>query len=86
MGVPGKKECILVHVEVQGYRDIYFGKKMFTYFSRILNRYNKPVTCIAIFTDTHKRFRPSSYNYSFMGTENNFKYKTIRLLTNRKAN
>lgn len=35
----GGEEWILVHVEVQGYDDRHFGRRMFTYFYRILDRY-----------------------------------------------
>ena len=44
----GEEDWILVHIEVQGYDDKDFAKRMFTYFYRILDKYGKPVTAIAI--------------------------------------
>jgi len=75
----GKEEWILVHVEVQGYNDADFAKRMFTYFCRIYDRYNVPVTCIAIFTDANKNYRPSTFSYSFMGTETIFRYNVYKI-------
>jgi len=43
---------MLVHVEMQGYNDAEFSKRMFTYFYRILYKYNKRVTSIAILITT----------------------------------
>ncbi len=81
----GVEEWVLVHVEVQGYNDNEFSKRMFTYFYRILDHYNKPVTCIAIFTDNNKNFRPQQYNYNFLGTENNFSYNIYKIIDQDEA-
>ena len=75
----GGEQWILVHVEVQGYKDKNFGKRMFTYFYRILDRYDKPVTTIAIFTDVSKDFHPNSYEYEYLGTHNIFRFNTYKI-------
>jgi hypothetical protein len=46
----GKEEWILIHVEVQGYADPHFSQRMFTYFYRLYDRYQKPVTALVIFS------------------------------------
>jgi hypothetical protein len=76
----GKEEWILVHVEVQGYTDSDFAKRMFTYFYRIFDHYEKLVTCVAIFTDRDKRFKPSSFTYDFLGTKNVFSFNTYKVI------
>ncbi len=76
----GNEEWVLVHVEVQGYTDKEFAKRMFTYFYRILDHYDKAVTCITIFTDSNKNFAPSTYSYNFLGTEALFKYNTYKII------
>ncbi|TDE13636.1 hypothetical protein [Dyadobacter psychrotolerans] len=76
----GKEEWILIHVEVQGYKDDDFGKRMFTYFYRILDKYNKPVTAIAIFTDNDRKFHPAFYQYEYLGTKATFNFKTYKIL------
>ncbi len=76
----GADEWILVHIEVQGYRDYDFPKRMFTYFYRITDKFNKAITSIAIFTDNNMHFKPSEYRYSFMGVENTFKFNTYKII------
>ncbi len=81
----GKDEWILVHVEVQGYNDENFALRMFTYFYRILDRYRKPVTAIAILTDNNKDFRPTTYQYDFLGTKNVFSFNTYKVIDQQQA-
>ena len=76
----GKEEWILCHIEIQGYKERDFGKRMFTYFYRILDKYGKPVTAIAIFTDSSKNFHPKVYEYEFLGTKNTFHFNTYKIL------
>src|SRR6195952_1611159 len=76
----GEEEWMLIHIEVQGYNDKDFAKRMFTYFYRILDRYGKPVTAIAIFSDTNKQFHPKVYEYNYLGTRNTFRFKTYKIL------
>lgn len=76
----GKEEWLLVHIEVQGYDDKDFARRMFTYFYRILDKYEKPITAIAIFTDTNKNFHPKEYKYEHLGTSNVYKFNTYKIL------
>ena len=71
---------MLVHIEVQGYDDPGFAKRMFTYFYRILDTYNKPVTSIVIFTDSNKNFRPNSFTYNFPGASVEYKFNTYKII------
>ncbi|MBE9463230.1 hypothetical protein ACFP1I_28100 [Dyadobacter subterraneus] len=81
----GKEEWILVHIEVQGYNDKNFSKRMFTYFYRILDKYGKPLTAIAIFTDRNKRYHPSVFEYEFLGTKNTFSFNTYKIIDQHEA-
>ena len=76
----GKEEWILIHIEVQGYPHEDFGKRMYTYFYRLLDRYQKPVTALAIFTDDNLSYKPDSYHYEFMGTSQTYKFNTYKIL------
>lgn len=76
----GKEEWVLIHIEVQGYDDKDFAKRMFTYFYRILDKYQKQVTAIAIFTDGNKKFHPTSYEYEFLGTKKSFHFNTYKII------
>ena len=57
----GEEKWLFIHLEVQGYRDKEFDKRMFTYAYRILDRYGKLVEAMAILTDPYKNFRPGSF-------------------------
>ena len=76
----GKEKWILIHIEVQGYQDRDFAKRMFTYFYRILDKYDKPVTAIVIFTDDNVKFHPSVYEYEYLGTRNTFNFNTFKVI------
>jgi predicted transposase/invertase (TIGR01784 family) len=76
----GREEFILVHVEVQGYNDPDFARRMFTYFYRILDKFNKRVTCVVIYTGSEKVPPATQYDYDFLGTENHFKFNTYSII------
>ncbi|TAN01561.1 MAG: hypothetical protein EPN39_01810 [Chitinophagaceae bacterium] len=76
----GKEEWLLVHVEIQGYDDKDFAKRMFVYWYRILDKYGKQVTAIAIFTDNNKKFKPEKYEYDYLGTKNIFQFNTYKII------
>lgn len=76
----GREEWRLIHIEIQGYQDKNFARRMFTYFYRILDKYDKPITAIAIFTDNNRKFRPEAYEYNYLGTKNTFQFNTYKVL------
>lgn len=51
----GTESWFLVHVEIQGYSDPGFAKRMFQYFYRIYDRHDRPITALVIYTDTDRR-------------------------------
>ena len=77
--IKGEEEWILIHIEVQGYADKKFSKRMFQYYYRILDKYDKPITAIAIFVDPNYNFHPTGYKRSFLGTEVNYTFNTCKI-------
>ena len=75
----GVEEWLLIHIEVQGYNDKLFTRRMFTYFCRILDRFDKEVASIAIFTDGDKGYRPARYKYNCLDTDIIFRFKTYKV-------
>lgn len=75
----GTEEWLLIHIEVQGYGDKHFTRRMFTYFYRILDRFDKEVASIAIFSDNDKNYHPDRYEYQFLGTSNIFRFDTYKI-------
>jgi predicted transposase YdaD len=76
----GEEDHFLLHVEVQGYRDNDFEQRMFQYFYRIRDHYQKPVAAIAILTDPHAHFRPGSYQYSYQWGAASYEYVVYKVL------
>jgi hypothetical protein len=76
----GKEEWLLIHIEVQGYADADFSKRMFTYFYRIIDKYQKPVAAIAILTDRNKNIHPDTYEYDFLGTSFIYHFNTYKII------
>jgi len=81
----GREEWMLIHIEVQGYADPNFSKRMYTYFYRLFDRYQKPVTALAIFTDNQPGNMPDRFEYSFMGTTQTYRYNTYRVANQNEA-
>jgi len=71
---------VLIHVEVQGQAVSNFPDRMFTYFYRALDRYNKKIAAIAILTDDQKGFSSDGYEYQFLDTRLSYHYRKYKLL------
>jgi len=80
-----EKWC-LIHIEVQGYKDDTFEERMFEYFIRIRQKYNKNITVLAVYTDENPHYHPKGYVYQFLGTELAFKFNTFKLLEKKQRN
>ena len=71
---------LLLHIEVQGYKEADFAKRMADYNTLIELRYNRPVLSFAILTDADKDFRPNSYRWQFEEHLKLFQYPLAKLL------
>jgi hypothetical protein len=76
----GQERWILIHVEVQGYKDDTFSERMFTYYYRIKDKYQRDITAWAILSDKNSKFRPSQYNTKYLGTDLSYKFNVYKIL------
>lgn len=76
----GEERWVLVHIEVQSYRDKNFAERMFTYFYRIYDKFCRKVLSIAVFADPDLHFKPDRFVYEFYGCRNEFKYPAFKVL------
>ncbi len=76
----GSEQWILIHIEVQGAPEADFAERMFIYYYRIRDRYQKPVISLAVLTDTQPSFRPNHYSDSIAGCSIRFQFETVKLL------
>ena len=76
----GAEAWLLVHIEVQGYRDETFPDRMFTYYYRIWDKHRKPITAFAILTDDCRHFLPSQFEQACLGTSVCFCFNSFKVL------
>ncbi|WP_018250389.1 RpnC/YadD family protein [Orenia marismortui] len=81
----GRENWILVHLEVQGYYEADFSDRMFKYFYRIYDKYDRKIVALAIFTEDREDYKPSSFNYEFHGTKLNYEYNSYKILEQEEA-
>ena len=80
----GIEQWVLIHIEVQGNTDANFGRRMFQYYYRIYDKYERPITAFAILTDRNKRFRPQTYEHDFLGTTLRYSFNLFKVLEQKE--
>ena len=76
----GSEEWMLVHLEIQDKNDRRFTKRMFQYFYRIYDRYDVPITALAVFTGNHIPNKANHFNHNFLGTKITYEYNSYHIL------
>lgn len=76
----GTEEWILIHIEVQGYTDKHFAERMFQYYYRIFDKYRRPISAFAIFTEADKLFIPYKFERQFLGTTIIYTFNTYKII------
>ncbi len=75
----GKEQWILIHIEVQGYKDKDFSKRMFRYFYRIFDKYDERIVSVALLTTGHGNLE-NKFEFEIYGSGVIFKYLAYRLM------
>jgi len=75
----GKEEWILIHVEVQNRYHEDFGRRMLTYYYRILDKYNKPIAAYAILTEGNGTARPDTFKLEYLGTSLIYRFNSYKI-------
>jgi predicted transposase YdaD len=81
----GREQWVLLHVEVQAQRDPEFPRRMFDYYSRICQRYNRPVASLAILADAHPGWKPARFQQALWGCESQLRFPVCKLLDLARA-
>jgi predicted transposase YdaD len=76
----GTEEWVLVHIEVQDQYDPLFAKRMFKYYCRIFDRFDRPITAIAVFSGRDGHKLPCRYERSYQGSMLTYQYNTLCIL------
>lgn len=81
------QECwFLIHIEVQGYKDLDFPRRMFAYFYRLFDKFERHVLSFALLTDPQKDWRPACFESDWFGTKIRFDYPIYKLADHNAAN
>jgi len=75
----GTEEWVLIHCEVQGEYRKNLPQRMFTYYSRIFDKYGKRILACAILTGPVLKTRPNSYVSEFLGTKLAYSYNVYQI-------
>jgi hypothetical protein len=76
----GSEQWVLLHVEVQVQWEADLARRLFDYYSRIRQRYDRPVATIVILADEHSQWRPSAYESEIWGCKIKLEYPVTKLL------
>jgi len=74
--IDGGSQWLIIHVEVQGYKDPNFARRMFTYYYRLADRFNVPIAAIVIYSDNNKKNRVNKYEASCFNTRLLYEFDT----------
>lgn len=76
----GAEKWLLIHIEIQGQQKKDFARRMFTYYYRIFDKYQKDVLSLALLTDTNKNYRPDNYAVEYLGLSLVFKFPLVKIV------
>jgi hypothetical protein len=76
----GAESWILIHVEVQTWREGDFGRRMYVYNYRIFDRYDRAVVTLVILGDDDPDWRPDSYEHGRWGCTAGIRFRPVKLL------
>ncbi len=75
----GREARLMIHIEIQGYRDTGFAQRMYIYNYRIFDRYHIETVSIAVLTDDNPNYRPDEYKTSRWGCELTFRFPIAKV-------
>jgi hypothetical protein len=77
--VNGAETWLLIHIEVQGYPDPDFARRMFVYYYRIFDRYGVDVVSLAVCTDVLPAAHTAPYQQARWGCELTFRFPVVQI-------
>lgn len=76
----GDSKWLLIHMEVQSQRIEKFADRMFVYYYRIRDKYDKPLVSLAVLGDNHLNWRPNCFTENQFGCRVEFHFPILKLL------
>jgi hypothetical protein len=76
----GEETWFLLHIEIQNQEESKFNHRMFVYFYRIGDKYDKPIVSLAILGDDNPKWRPKPYETELWGCRVFFEFPYVKLI------
>jgi hypothetical protein len=76
----GQEQWLLLHCEIQHREDSNFEARMFTYFYRIYDKYQRDVASIAVLADKDENWRPTQFYKKIWNSEILRTFEMVKLL------
>ncbi len=76
----GEIEWLLIHLEIQSQPAANFAERMFVYFYRIRDKYDRPLVSLAVLGDDDPNWRPNRFQQDLFGCRIEFEFPTLKLL------
>ncbi|MBW4622843.1 MAG: cytosolic protein [Cyanosarcina radialis HA8281-LM2] len=76
----GEETWVLIHIEIQSQEESNFSERMFVYYYRLRDRYDRPVVSLAILGDERETWRPQPWRDELWGCCVQFEFPIIKLL------
>lgn len=76
----GQETWVLIHIEVQGTQEADFAKRMFVYYYRIFDKYQRPPVSLAVLSDNQASWRPAQFSQELLGCHVMLDFPMVKLL------
>jgi len=75
----GSTQWIIIHIEVQGYKDPNFPHRMFVYYYRLAERFGVPIATLVIYSDDNQQNRANKYEAACLNTKLSYEFDTFAI-------
>ncbi|GAB4159838.1 MAG: DUF4351 domain-containing protein [Roseiflexaceae bacterium] len=79
----GGRAWVLIHIEIQGHTEKRFAERMFIYYYRLFDRYQRPIVSMALLSDDNRQWRPDHYQQQQWGCSVDFRFLISKLIDQR---
>jgi hypothetical protein len=76
----GEETWVLIHIEIQSQEEGQFSDRMFVYYYRLRDKYQREIASLAILGDERETWRPHPFQAELWGCRVQFEYPMIKLL------
>ncbi len=76
----GEETWIAIHIEIQGWWEADFGKRMYQYHTLLYNHYQQQIVSLAILSDKNPHWKPDTFQYDLWGCKIRFDFPIVKLL------